>query len=160
MITAFSFFSLARIDFSSAISVSNCGQFLEDFVHREPRQPVQLQFQDGVDLNEAQPCTGLARSSDCPDGIFDEPILLPIELHAFERFCFPAGVHNLHFFVFKEIVQILSSIRPAGGTTNDLDDVVHMIERDVIPEQDVLALFGLAQGRIACAGARLRCGAR
>ena len=132
------------MDFSSAIRSPNFGQFLENFVDREARQPVQLQFENGVNLNEAEPSPD-SPVHRCPDRIFDQAVLLPVELDAFERFRSSAGAHDFDFFVVKEIVQILPSIRPAGGTSNDLDDVVHVIERDVVAEQDVLARFGLAQ---------------
>ena len=46
-----SFFSLARIDSYSAMRVAHLGQFLQDFVDGQARQPVQLQFEDGVGLH-------------------------------------------------------------------------------------------------------------
>ena len=53
-ITCFSFFSLARISLKLGDLHADFGQLLQDFVDGEPRQPVQLQFQDGVDLDVAQ----------------------------------------------------------------------------------------------------------
>ena len=39
---------------SSAILLADLGEFLQDFVDGEPRQAVQLQFEDGVDLGVAE----------------------------------------------------------------------------------------------------------
>ncbi len=51
------------------------GEFLQNFVDREPGQAVQLQFEEGVDLGVAE-----------ADDIVGEPVLLAVELDAFERF--------------------------------------------------------------------------
>ena len=49
-----SFFSLARIDSYSAISLAHLLQLVQQFVDGKLRQPVELQFENGVDLAQRQ----------------------------------------------------------------------------------------------------------
>ena len=58
---------------------------------------------------------------------------------------FPPAFRYLDFLVVKKVVQIFSRIRPAGRTPNNFDDIIDVIERDVVPDQNVLARFGFAQ---------------
>ncbi len=76
--TAFSFFSLARMDLQLGDALADLGEFLEDFVDGKLRQAVQLQFEDGVDLDvaEAEAFAG----ADGRDAVF-----LGVELHALDR---------------------------------------------------------------------------
>ncbi len=75
----------------------------------------------------------------------EQAVFFAVELDALEGFGPAAGRQDLDFLVFKEVVQILARIGAAGRSADDLDDVVDVIERDVVAEQDVLARFGLAQ---------------
>ena len=135
--TLFSFFSLARMDMQFGDALADLREFLEDFVHGKLRQAVQLQFEDGVNLDvaEAEACAG----ADDGDAVF-----LGVELDALDR-GFAAADHHADGFVLEEFVQILAGIRAAGRSANNFDDVVNVIESDVVAEQDVLALLRFAQ---------------
>ena len=117
-------------------------QFLQDFVDRQLRQAVQLQFEDRVDLRVGEPFA-LGRTDQIP-GRGDDAVFLPVDLDAFDG-AFLAADHHANIFVRKEIVQILTGIRAAGGPADDLDHVVDVVERDAVADQDVLALAGFAQ---------------
>ena len=94
-----------------------------------------MQFQDGVDLDVAQ-----ARQ------IAGNSVSLGVELHALERFrAFSAAREDLHGLISEVGEQILARVGPAGRTANNLDDVVQVIDGDVIAQQNMLALFRLAQ---------------
>ncbi len=101
---------------------------------------MQLQFEDGVDLRvtEAQP--GSAASG------FDfwralRAVFAAVQLHTLDFSRLP--VFRDGDFLFAEILeQVFLGFDAAGGTTNDADHVVEVIECNLIPEQDVLALLG------------------
>ena len=45
----------------------------------------------------------------------------------------------------KEVEQVLARVGAAAGLANDLDDRVEVVERDLVAEQNVLALAGLVE---------------
>ena len=96
-----------------------------------------MQFEDGVDLNVSQANVLDARRT-CYS------IFLVVELDAANGSFFSAN-EDAHRSILKKLKQILTCIRAAGRSADYLDDVVDVIKRDLIAEQYVFALFGLAQ---------------
>src|SRR5690242_3552941 len=121
-------------------ALANLRQFFQDFVNRELRQPVQLQFENGVNLRVAKAKT--ATRGACSFG--EHVILLRIEFYALDR-CFFAADQHFDRLIGEEFVQILASIGTARRSANDFDHIVDVIKRDAIAEQDVLAFARLAQ---------------
>ena len=125
------------------MQVANGLQFLENFVDGKLREAVQLQFEDGVDLRVAE----VERAGACRGFDFrgaNEAILAAIELHAFELFGL-AVFRDGDVLLAEILEQVFLGFGAAGGTTDDADDVVQMIERDLVADQNVFALFGFAQ---------------
>src|SRR5216684_2211059 len=117
-------------------------QFLENFVDRELREAMELQLEDGVDLDGSQ-----ARSS-ATSGRFAfqgaELVLAAVELHAFEFF--GLAVFGDGDVLLGEIFeQVFLGFGAAGRSADDADDVVKMVERDLVADQNVFALAGFAQ---------------
>ena len=56
--------------------------------------------------------------------------------------------------------QVFAGVGAIAGTADDADDVVEMVERDLVADQDVFALFGLCAARRWCGGGPLPRGAR
>ena len=103
---------------SSAMRSRICVKFLEDFVDGELRQAVQLQFENGVDLNVAE-ARALAPALDrraMP--YFLASSLTPLIV----GFALPSMMRD--GLVLEELVQILAGIRAAGRSADDVDDVV------------------------------------
>src|SRR5712664_4458588 len=118
-------------------------QFLQDFVDRELRQPVQLQFEDGVDLRvtEAEPVStsgGLDFRSSL------RAILPAVQLYALD---FPGPpVFRDGDVLFAEVLeQVFLGIYAAGRTADNANHVVEMVQGDLIAEQNVFALFRFLQ---------------
>src|SRR4029077_11247290 len=88
------------------------GKFLQDVVDGKARQTVQLQFQDGVNLDKAE-----------ADHIYGKSIFLGVEFDAFEGFRLLSTRAGDDFdrLVRKIGVQILARIRAAHRTPDDLD---------------------------------------
>ena len=112
---------------------------------------MQLQFEDGVNLEKAQPGSVIQRHGAERPADFRKAIFLAVELDAVDRFRSAARALNLDVLVFKKVVQVFASVRPAGGTANNPDHVVDVVERDAISDQDVLARFGFAQVELRAA---------
>src|SRR5580658_2000156 len=128
----------AREDFRElGDALADLGEFLKDLIDGELREAVELQLEDGVDLDvtEAEPFARACRG----DGV-----LLGVELDAANR-GFLAADQDANRLVFEEFVQVLPGIRAAGRSADDFDHVIDVVERDAVAEQDVLALAGLAQ---------------
>src|ERR1700726_2679951 len=96
---------------------------------------MQLQFEDGVDLDVAKPDS--FRGADVFGG---DSVFLAVELHAAHR-----ARGNFYGLVLEELVQILAGVGAARRSADDLNHVVDVVERDAVAEQDVLALARLAQ---------------
>src|ERR1700730_10840915 len=125
---------IARQDFTQLPDLrADFCELLQDFIDREPGQAMELEFEDGVDLDVAE-----------ADHIGRQPVGLPVDLDAAD--VLGGSTHrNADRFVLKILVQVLAGVRPARRTPNDSDNVIHVVERDVIAEQDVLALLGFSQ---------------
>ena len=123
--------------------VANRLQFLENFVDGELREAVQLQFEDGVDLRVAE-VEGTGASGGFDFGGADETILAAVELHAFELLGL-AVLGDGDVLLAEILEQVFLGFGAAGGTTNDADDVVEVVESDLVADQNVFALFRFAQ---------------
>src|SRR6202167_4996437 len=108
-------------------------QLGKNVVNGKLRQAVQLQFEDGVNLRKAETCD-----------FGGHAVFLVDELHAGNALGF-AVFGNFYGLVGKEFVQVLAGVGAAGGTTDHADDIVEVVERDLVAEQNVFALFGFAQ---------------
>ena len=75
-------------------ALADLGEFLQDFVNGELRQPVELQLEDGVDLYEAE-ADGLASRS-------GERVFFCVELDAANR-RFSCADEHAHGSVFEEV---------------------------------------------------------
>src|SRR6266446_3467708 len=117
-------------------------QFLENFVDRELRQAVELQFEDGVDLDGREAEGGAAASRFAFDGA--NLVLPAVELDTFE---FPGlAIFGDGDVLLGEILeQVFLGVCAAGRTANDANNVVEMVERNLVADQNVFALAGLAQ---------------
>src|SRR5208283_3788267 len=119
-------------------------QFLEDFVNRELRQAMELQFEDGINLRVAEP-----EPRGTPAGGFDfrrarKAVLAAIELDAFQLL--GLAIFGDGDVLLREILeQVFLGFGAAAAAANDADDVVQVIERDLVADQNVFALFGFAQ---------------
>src|SRR5215831_1921655 len=103
---------------------------------------MQLQFEDGVNLDIAQAET-LAASAG--SGCFGEYIVfLRIELDAFDCGFLSTNKH-FHRRVAEEFVQVFAGVGAARRAADDLDHVVDVIKRDAVAEQNVFAFASLAQ---------------
>ena len=67
-------------------------------------------------------------------------VLRGVELDALERL-----IAKGDGLVGEELEEILAGVGAGVGSADDLDDVVEVVERDLVAEQDVLALARLAQ---------------
>src|SRR5712692_4560590 len=118
-------------------------QFLENFVDGELRQPVQLQFEDGVDLRitEAQRVSTASR--------FDfrrslSAVLPAVQLDALDFLRLPV-FRDADVLLAEILEQVFLGIHAAGRTADDANHVVEVIQGNLIAEQNVLALFRLFQ---------------
>src|SRR6266851_2100327 len=122
---------------------TNGFQFLQDFVDRELRQPVQLQFEDGVDLRVAEAeCVSTACGFDFRRSLC--AIFPAVQFHALDFLRLPV-FRDGNVLLAEVFEQVFLSVHAAGGTADDADHVVEMIQRDLVPEQNMLALFGFLQ---------------
>src|SRR6202167_2688238 len=108
-------------------------QLGKNVVNGKLRQAVQLQFEDGVNLRKAETCD-----------FGGHAVFLVDELHAGNALGF-AVFGNFYGLVGEEFVQVLAGVGTAGGTADHADDIVEVVERDLVAEQNVFALFGFAQ---------------
>src|SRR5438128_8150774 len=123
--------------------VANGFQFVENFVDGKLRQAVQLQFEDGVNLFVAE----IKRAG--PGGRFnfrgaDEAVLAAVEFHAFELFRL-AVFRDGDVLLAEILEQVFFRVRAAGRPADDANHVVQMVERDLVTDQNVFALFRFAQ---------------
>src|SRR5467141_5115729 len=118
-------------------------QFLDNFVDRKLRQPVQLQFEDGVDLR----ITEAERASTASRLDFRRSlraVLSAVQLHALDFLRLP--VFRDGDVLFAEILeQVFFGVHAAGRTADNANHVVEVVQGNLIAEQNVLALFGLFQ---------------
>ena len=63
-----------------------------------------------------------------------------VELDALEL-----GAAQVDGAVGEELEEVLAGVGARGRLADDLDDVVEVVERDLVAEQDVLALAGLVE---------------
>ena len=96
-----------------------CLQFLENFVDRELREAVQLQFEDGVDLGVGKREAAGAR------GAFDfrctaDAIFAPVELDAFD-FARLAVFDDGGFLLAEVFEQIFARFGAAGAAADDAE---------------------------------------
>src|SRR6266852_5204349 len=117
-------------------------QFLDDFVDGELREAVELQLEDGVDLDGSETEGGAAAGGFAFDGA--DLVLAAVELDAFK---FPglAVFGDGDFLLRKVLEQVFLGVGAAAGPANDADDVVEIVERDLVADQNVFALAGFAQ---------------
>ena len=115
-----SFFSEPRMVSYSAMRSRTSVQFLQNLVDREPRQPVQLQLQNGVGLLAAERLLGVDRRRTS---------------RQIDRDLFSAEVCD----------QVLAGIRAVAAAADDGNHVVEVVERELIAFQDVLAVLRLLQ---------------
>src|SRR6266478_151241 len=117
-------------------------QFLDDFVDGELREAVELQLEDGVDLDGSEAEGGAAAGGFAFDGA--DLVLAAVELDAFKL---PglAVFGDGDFLLRKVLEQVFLGVGAAAGPANDADDVVEMVERDLVADQNVFALAGFAQ---------------
>src|SRR5579863_4870143 len=94
---------------------------------------MQLQFEDGIDLREAK-----------TNNFGGQTVFFVAEFYPGNTFGFSA-LRNRDGFVRKEIEEVFAGVCAAGRTTDDPDHFVQVIERDLVTEQDMLALFRFAQ---------------
>ena len=114
--------------------VANFSQLLEKLVNRELSKPVQLQFQDGVDLLIAQNQRTSGRK-----GHIDR-VFAGIESDASQL-----SAAQIDLLAGEVLEQVLASFNAAAGLTNRPDDVVQVIKRDLITKQDVFAVSRLTK---------------
>ena len=114
--------------------VADFGEFLEELVDGELGEAVELQFEDGVDLlvAEDQRAGGRERHVDV--------VLCGVEFDAGEF-----GAAEVDRFAGEVLEEALAGFGAAAGLADDLDDVVEVVERDLVAEEDVLAVAGLAE---------------
>src|SRR6266849_4338856 len=122
--------------------LANGFQFLENFVDRELREAMELQLEDGVDLDGSQARSSAASGRFAFQGA--ELVLAAVELHAFEFF--GLAVFGDGDVLLGEIFeQVFLGFGAAGRSADDADDVVKMVERDLVADQNMFALAGFAQ---------------
>src|SRR5208283_23638 len=107
-------------------------QLLENFINRKLGEAVQLQFEDGVDLRVTEA------------GVGRQAVFFAVENDAV-KFFVRAVLDDCDGVVGEIFKKIFFGIGAAGRPTNDTDHVVEVIERDLIAEQNVFALFGFFQ---------------
>ena len=120
MMTLRSFFSEPRIDSYSAMRFADLLQLVRNFVDRESRQAMQLQFEDGVGLLRRERLFGV-------------------------QFRSAAGDVDVDLLAAEVGDQVLAGIAAVRAAADDRDDVVEVIERSQIAFEDVLAVLRLLQ---------------
>src|SRR6266478_339638 len=103
---------------------------------------MELQLEDGVNLDGGQARRSAASGRFSFQGT--QLVLAAIELDAFE---FPGlAVFGDGDVLLGEIFeQVFLSFGTAGRSANDADDVVEMVERNLVADQNMFALAGFAQ---------------
>ena len=114
--------------------VADFGEFFEELVDGELGEAVELQFEDGVDL-----LVGEDERAGGGEGHVDA-VFLGVEGDAFEL-----GAAEVDLLAGEVLEEIFAGFGAAAGLTDDLDDVVEVVERDLVAEEDVLAVAGLAE---------------
>src|SRR5262249_19296543 len=116
---------------------------LENFVDRQLGQAVQLQFQDGVHLHRRQadyPAAGRT----CFAFQRTDLVLAAVQLYARDLLRL-AAFGDGHVLLGEIPEQVFLRFRAAGRTTDDPDYIVQVIQRDLVADQNVLALSRFAQ---------------
>ncbi len=114
--------------------VADFGQLFESLVDGELGEAVELQFEDGVDLPVAEDEGAGGRESHV-DAVFGG-----VEGDALEL-----GAAEVDLLAGEVLEEILAGFGAAAGLTDGADDVVEVIERDLVAEEGVLAVAGLAE---------------
>src|ERR1051325_10208383 len=116
-------------------------QFFDDFVDGELRQAMQLQFENGVHLNGREaPGDGARRLA-----FHAAKIVSPaVQLDAGD-FAGLSVFRDRGVLLREEVQQVLLGVGAARRPTNDANHIVHIIEGDLIADQNVLAFAGFAQ---------------
>src|SRR5260370_2409089 len=117
-------------------------QFLEDFVDGELREAMELQLEDGVDLNRLEADCLTAAGGFSFNGT--ELVLTAVQLDAGQlpRLAVFGDGDVLLGEIFE---QAFLGLGAAGGPADDADDVVEMVDVALVADQDVFALASLAQ---------------
>src|ERR1700691_712111 len=106
---------------------------------------MQLQLEDGVDLDVAEAEPFRARDLTSAPGLGGENVVfLRVKLDALDRGLFAAN-QDADRLVEEKVVQILARVGAAGRSADDLDHFIDLVERDMVAEQDVFAIARLAQ---------------
>ncbi len=109
-------------------------ELVEELVDGELGEAVELQLEDGVDLAEAED-EGAGLREGHVDGV-----LGGVEFDSGEL-----GAAQVDALVGEVAEEIFAGFGARARLTDDLDDVVEMVERDLVAEQKVLAVAGLAE---------------
>src|SRR5262249_50725514 len=119
-------------------------QFLENFVDRELRQAMQLEFEDGIDLDRSEADSAATRNNGGFALERADFVFAAVELHA-RDFLRLAVLSDGDVLLAEEREQVFARVGAAGRSTDDADHVVEIIERDLVADQNVFALTCLAQ---------------
>jgi len=65
----------------------------------------------------------------------EQAVLLAIELDALDRFRSISGGRDLDFLIFKKSCKFSRAFARLAETSNDFDDVIDMIERDMVSDR-------------------------
>src|SRR6185437_10189483 len=104
-------------------------EFFQNVVHRKLREAVQLQFENRVNLDVGEAENAFGRCGCAPgDGVF-----LGIELHA-PHGGFLAAHEDANRLILEELVQVFASVGAAGGSADNFDHVINVVERDAVAE--------------------------
>src|SRR5579872_52932 len=105
---------------------------------------MQLEFEDGIDLDRSEADCAAAGN----DGGFAferaDFVFAAIELYACD-FLRLTVFGDGDVLLAEEREQVFTGVGATGRTADDADHVVEIIERDLVTDQDVFALAGLAQ---------------
>ncbi len=122
------------MDSNSAMLSRTSAELVEELVDGELGEAVELQLEDGVDL-----AVGEDERAGGREGHVDV-VLCGVEVDAGEL-----GAAEVDALVGEVAEEVLAGVGAARRLADDLDDVVEVVERDLVAEQDVLAVAGLAE---------------
>src|SRR6516225_6052801 len=114
-----------------------------DFVDRKLGQAVQLEFEDSVDLDVRQgQAARAARTFDFRRAL--QAVLATVELDA-RNLTRLAVLGDGEVLLAEILEQVFPRVGAAGAAADDANRHVEVVEGDLVAEQDVFALAGLAQ---------------
>ena len=137
-------FPLARKDFLEfGDPVADRFQLLQNFVDRKLGQAVQLEFEDSVDLHVRQgQAARAARTFDFRRAL--QAVLAAVELDA-RNLARLAVLGDGEVLLAEILEQVFPRVGAAGAAADDANRHVEVVEGDLVAEQDVFPLAGLAQ---------------